>query len=202
MSGVTVRENPVKKNPVKENPVIGLIKSIIVVPLVIAIVMGTGWGLVRWAAHLQAESGKPDPRPAVQGPDGSLALQIPFAQLSGEIHYGGGGRLPAVGNWKRIDETVAWRFNVEKPGRYAVELDCACDSADAGSVVRVEMDAAQLQVTIPDTGGSHTFKTVRAGQVDVSSAGWRELRIVPVTIAHNSVMTLRSVRLVPLGTSS
>jgi uncharacterized protein DUF5077 len=182
----------------KENSAIEIIKSAFVIPLVIALVMGTGWELVRWAALRKAESGKADPRPAVSGPDGSLTLQLPFAQIGGELRHRDSGLV----NWQRTDDTVAWRFNVEKPGRYAVELDCACDSADAGSVVRVDLDAETFQVTIPNTGGNLTFKTVRAGQVDLPSAGWRGLRIVPVTVAHNSVMILRGVRLVPLETSS
>jgi hypothetical protein len=187
----------VSESPAKESPVIGLIKSIVVIPLVIAIVLGTGWGLVRWAAHLQAESGKPDPRPAERASDGSLVLQMPFAQVNGEIGFHG-GRHPALTNWKRADATIAWKFAVENPGRYAVELDCACDSPNAGSVVRIEMAAAALQTTIPDTGGWNTVKTVRAGEVDVPSAGWFELRITPVTIAHDSVMILRGVKLVPI----
>jgi hypothetical protein len=186
----------------KENSAIEIIKSALVIPLVIILVLGTGWGLVRWGAVRQAASGKPDPQPTEKGPDGSLTLQIPFAQLSGEMHYGGGGRHRAVGNWKQADENVAWRINVEKPGRYAVELECACDSANAGSVVRIEIGTSPLQVTVPDTGGPRTFTTIRAGNVEIPSAGWRDLRIVPVTIAHNSVMILRSVRLVPIGTSS
>ncbi len=185
----------------KENSAIELFKSVCVIPLVIALVVGTGWGLVRWAAVRQADSGKPDPRPVEKGPDGSLVLQMAFAQVSHEIHFGG-GRHPALNNWTRADATVMWRFDVDKPGRYAVELDCACDSANAGSVVRVELNATALQATIPDTGGPNTFKTVRAGQVDIPSAGWQDLRIVPVTLAHHSVMVLRGVRLVPIGTSS
>jgi hypothetical protein len=181
----------------KENSVIGLIKSIIVIPLVIAIVMGIGWGLVRWSGRLQAESGKPDPRPAERNADGSLVLQIPFAQVTGELSYHG-GRHPGLVNWKRVDETAAWKFEIERPGRYAVELDCACNSADAGSVVRIELAGAALQATIPDTGGVSTFKTVRAGEVDVPSAGWFVLQVTTVTIVHQSVMNLRGVKLAPI----
>ena len=63
--------------------------------------------------------------------------------------------------------------------------------------LRVETDGDSLEITVPDTGGPNTFKTVRAGEIEFSSTGWRELRIVPLTIAHTAVMTLRSVRLVP-----
>jgi hypothetical protein len=182
----------------KENSAIEIIKSAFVIPLVIALVMGIAWGAVRWGASRQAEWGTPDLQPTVTGPDGSLTLRLYFAQL------GGGLRLREAGlvNWRQTDDTAEWRFKVEKPGLYAIELECACDSADAGSVVRVELGAEKFRVTIPDTGGNLTFKAVRAGQVDLASAGFRDLRIVPVTIPHRSVMTLRNVRLVALKTSS
>jgi hypothetical protein len=186
---------------VKKNSAIELIKSVFVIPLVVGLVMGSGWGLVRLAAARQRESGKPDPQPAESGPDGALVLKIPFAQVTGEIHYGGGSH-PLLANWKRADETVTWRFNVEKAGRYNLELDCACDAADAGSVVSIALDADSFQATIPNSGGAHTFKPVRVGTVNLASPGWRELRITPVKVAHNSVMVLRGVRLAPVGTSS
>jgi hypothetical protein len=176
----------------KENSAVELVKSAAVIPLVMAIVLGLGWGLVHWAHARQIDSGNPDPRPAKIGPDGSLALQIPFAQITGEIHFGRG-----LGNWKHPDETVAWKFEVEKPGRYVVEVDCACNAANAGSVVRLETDGDSLEMTVPDTGGPNTFKTVRAGEIEISAPGWRELRIVPLTIARTTVMTLRGVRLLP-----
>ncbi|HEX4071182.1 MAG TPA: carbohydrate-binding domain-containing protein [Planctomycetaceae bacterium] len=180
----------------KENSALELVKSVAVIPVVVAIVLGLGWSLVRWAHARQVDSGKPDPRPAKVNADGSIELEIPFAQVTGEIHLGG-GRRGHLGNWKRMGETVAWKFELDKPGRYAVELECACDAANAGSVVRVETDGDSLEITVPDTGGPNTFKTVRAGEIEFSSTGWRELRIVPLTIAHTAVMTLRGVRLVP-----
>jgi hypothetical protein len=181
----------------RENPVIGLIKSIIVIPLTIAIVMGIAWGLVHLSSRLQAASGKPDPRPAERAADGSLALQMPFAQLTGEMSYHG-GRHPMLTNWKHANEVATWRFEVEKAGRYIVELECASDASKAGSVVRVEVAGAKLEATVPDTGGSSTFKTLKAGEVNVPAAGWFDLQITPVTIPHDSVMILRNVKLVPV----
>ena len=110
----------------KENSALELVKSVAVIPLVVAIVLGLGWGLVRWAHARQVDSGKPDPRPAKVNSDGSIELEIPFAQVTGEIHLGG-GRRGHLDNWRRKGETVAWKFELDKPGRYAVELECACD---------------------------------------------------------------------------
>jgi DUF5010 C-terminal domain len=184
-----------EKTIAKENSVLELIKSLLVIPLVIAIVVGVGWGLVRVASARQRESGKPAPLPAEKGTDGAYTLGIPFAQVTGEIHFGG-RRYPELENWKRADESVTWRFEIDKPGEYAVDIECACDADNAGSVVSVVVDGAKLEATIPNTGGWKTFKPVRAGTVNLSSAGWRDLQIVPQKIAHNQVMILRGVRLV------
>jgi hypothetical protein len=194
--GLTVSNAAASKNVALE-----ILKSALVIPVVMAIVVGTGWGLVRLGAERQRGSSKPDPKPAEIASDGALTLEIPFAQVTGEIHYGGGSK-PQLANWTRTDETVTWRFEVLKPGRYAVELDCASDAANAGSVVTVTVDAASLQITVPNTGGPKTFKTVRAGTVEFAAAGWRTLQITPTTIPHKSVMILRGVRLVPVTTSS
>jgi hypothetical protein len=185
----------------KGNSAIELIKSVAVIPLVVAIVLGLAWGLVLWASARQVASGKPDPRPAKVNADGSIELEIPFAQVTGEIHFGG-GRRGHLGNWKRKGETVAWKFELDKPGRYAVELECACDTANAGSVVRIELDQASVEATVASTGGANTFKPLKAGELNVAAAGWHELQIVPVSIPHNFVMVLRGVRLIPIRTSS
>jgi DUF5010 C-terminal domain len=188
-----------KTNAVKTNSVLELLKSLLVIPLVIAIVIGVGWGLVRVASARQRDSGNPAPRPA-ESAGGAYTLQIPFAQVTGEIHYGGRHDHPELGNWKHADETATWRFEIDKPGQYAVELNCACDAENAGSVVSITVNATKLEATIPDTGGWKTFKPVRAGTVNISSAGWQDLQIVPQKIAHDQVMILRGVRLVPVGT--
>jgi hypothetical protein len=68
--------------------------------------------------------------------------------------------------------------------------------------VRIELDKVSLTATIPDTGSQRNFKMVRAGEADIASAGWHELRIVPERVPQHSVMVLRGVRLAAVGTSS
>jgi hypothetical protein len=186
-------------NAGNNNSVLELIKSALVIPIVIAIVVGIGWGLVNVASSRQRDSGKPAPRPAEKSAEGAYTLTIPFAQVTGEIHYGG-RKHPELNNWKHADESVSWRFEIDKPGKYAVELECACDAANAGSVVSVRVDSTKLEGTIPSTGAWNTFKPLKVGTVDIASPGWRELQIVPVSIAQKQVMVLRTVRLVPVGT--
>lgn len=181
----------------KPNSVIELLKSLVVIPLVIAIVMGTGWGLVRWAEARQVKSGKPERQPAVKAADGSIELQRPFVEITGHIGYQRGPE-PVLANWRTVEDSASWHFPIDTPGRYAVELGCSCDAADAGSEIEVRFDGTPFQTTIPDTGGWKTFKTIRVGEVDVSSSGWHDLRIAPVAVAKGTAMMLKSVRLVPV----
>ena len=75
-------------------------------------------------------------------------------------------------------------------------------TANAGSVVRIELEQASVEATVAGTGGAKTFKPLKAGEVNVAAGGWHELQIVPVSIPHNFVMVLRGVRLIPVRTSS
>ena len=84
---------------VKRNSPLELVKSVLVIPVVVAIVLGVAWGLVHWATAGRSASGKPDPRPAEVAADGSISLLIPFAKVNGEIHLGGGRHaLCKIGN--------------------------------------------------------------------------------------------------------
>jgi hypothetical protein len=181
----------------RERPWLAVLKSILVIPLVVALVLGAGWGLVRWAQAAQAKSGRPDPQPAEQAADGSIALKFSFAAVSGELNFHG-GRKPTLEKWKHLDDAVSWHFPLSQPGRYAIELELACDAADAGSVIRLEIAGQSLDVTVPATGGRHTFTTVRAGEVNIPAAGWQDLRITTVKIARQTALVLRGVRLVPV----
>jgi flagellar biogenesis protein FliO len=65
------KEIPAKQSPVQQSPVqqsiarqitvLEVMKSIVAIPVVIAIVLGIAWGLVRVASWQQERSGKPDP---------------------------------------------------------------------------------------------------------------------------------------------
>lgn len=174
-----------------------VIKSALVVPIVACVVVVAGWGLVRCAEMRQAKLGVQEPQPQETAKDGSLVLKLWAAATQGDIRVHGGPK-PSLSNWTRADEFVAWHFPVEKPGRYAVELELACAPKDAGSTVRIELANATLKGTIPSTGSKSEFQNLRLGEIDIPAAGWHVLRIVPVKVAHQSVMTLGSVKLVPI----
>jgi hypothetical protein len=176
------------------NSAFELIKSVLVIPVVAAIVMGIGYGLARVADRKQAASDKPDVRPTKVADDGSITLTMNLAVVTGQITRHGS----AITNWRHLEDFVLFHFPVEKPGKYAVELSYACNPANAGSTVQIQLADSTLILKVADTGGATSYKTVQAGEVNLPEAHWYNMRFVATEIAHETVMTLRSVKLIPV----
>jgi hypothetical protein len=178
----------------KQNSALELVKSVLVIPVVVAIVMGIGYGLARIAERKEIAIGKTDVHPTDTAADGSINLPMKFAVVTGQISRNGSG----IKNWRHLEDFVLFHFPVEKPGRYAIELTYACDSANAGSTVQVQLADSTLILKVEDTGGNATFKPFRVGEVNLPNSDWYNLRIAATEIAHESVMNIRSVKLVPV----
>jgi hypothetical protein len=183
----------VSQSAPRQNSAIELVKSVLVIPVVVAIVMGIGFALARLAESKQIEPGKSDVRPVDVAADGSITLPMQFALITGQI----GDNHATLTNWRHLDDAVLWHFPA--PGRrYAVELNYACDMANAGSTVQIQLTDTPLVVNVVDTGGSVVYKKFRAGEVNLPKDDWYNLRISATAIAHQNVMNLRGVKLIPV----
>ena len=177
----------------KQNSPLELIKSALVIPIVVAIVMGVGYGLARVAERQQTQTGKPDVKPTDVGTDGSITLPMQFALITGQIVY----HHPSLTNWRHTDDAVLWHFPMEA-GRYNVEVNYSCDLANAGSTVVIQMGDTTLNLKVADTGGTAMYKKVIAGEVNLPDSHWYNLRMTAPEIAHKNVMNLRGVKLLPV----
>ncbi len=139
-------------------------------------------------------------------PTAPIELEIPFRRSPGEIHS-------AAATARRAGELEAKAGEGSRPGdsgstsraaiyRWRTQVSLRRRQCGQRCPSPSNCDQASVEATIADTGGRKTFKPLRAGMVNISSAGWRGLQIVPVKIAHDFVMILRGVRLVPVRTSS
>ena len=176
-----------------QNSAFELAKSLLVIPVTVAVVMGIGFGLSRVAERKQAQTGQPDVRPTDVAADGTINLPIHFALVGGQVVYHGA----TLTNWLHPDDFALWHIPLEA-GRYAVELNYGCDMANAGSTVKIELGDSPLFLKIADTGGTAMYKNVRAGEVNLTDSHWYNLKISPTEIAHKTVMSLRGVKLVPI----
>jgi hypothetical protein len=214
-------ESLILSNPiVKQNSVFELVKSLLVIPITVAVVMGLGYGLARVAERKQTQSGLPDVQPAKVAADGAIDLPIQFALVDGQVVFRS-GRNPMLANWRHAGDSALWHFPIEGGGRYAVELEYASargetpDSnasttgppnsvpTDGDTTMQLQLTGAQtadetLILKIADTGGSAVYKKFRVGEVNLPSGGWYNLRIAKTANSQEPVMTLRGVRLIPV----
>lgn len=190
------------------NSAFELIKSVLVIPVVVAIVMGIGYGLARVAERKQAASDKPDVTAAKTADDGSINLTMDLAIVTGQITRHAYER-PAksdkreprpeeITNWHHAQDFVLFHFPIAKEGPYNVELEYACNEANAGSSMQAQFEDQSLPFKVADTGGATTFKTFTIGEVNAPSAHWYNLRISALEVAHETVMTLRRAKLIPV----
>jgi hypothetical protein len=214
-------ESLILSNPiVKQNSLFEVVKSLVVIPITVAVVMGLGYGLARVAERKQTQSGQPDVQPVKVADGGVIELPIHFALVDGQVVFRS-GRNPVLANWRHYGDSALWHFPIEGGGRYAVELEYACghgetaDSnpsttgapnsapADGESTMQLHLTGAgvsdqTLILKVANTGGSAVYKKFRVGEVNLPGGGWYNLRIAETANSQEPVMTLRGVRLIPV----
>jgi alpha-L-fucosidase len=155
--------------------------------------------VLRLSGPAEVEAVQPVVRP---DPQGILRLTAVEAEVFGETaQLQGEGEKASIGNWVNVRDFVGWSAQVEKPGRYAVEVSYACHPRSPGAIYEVSIgeDDAKRSVTgtVESTGSRESFKTERLGEVTLP-AGRQTVRVRAHSKPHRAVMSLRQVRLIPV----
>ncbi|MGI8982307.1 MAG: PVC-type heme-binding CxxCH protein [Pirellulaceae bacterium] len=140
----------------------------------------------------------PGNKPEVVRPfvDGSIRLLALNARIYGptivfEEQYRN------LGYWSSQEDHAAWSLEVEKPGDYRVQLDCACADGAAGDSFGISIAGQKLGGKVPGTGTWDTYKGLTAGTVKLAQ-GPAELLIRSDGPIKSALMDLRGIRLVPI----
>jgi arylsulfatase A-like enzyme len=170
-----------------------------------------------WRAEMKLGAGKGnavDPRPIPVG-----YREFPITMLparDGEPHGGikRSANAPNCSyfvNWKSKEDRMTWLLDVHTSGKYAVEIDYTCPIADAGSLIALSLQTAELtgkvtpgwdppiytnQDTIPRHGESQMkdFHTLKLGEINLAK-GQGTLTLQAKEITGQSVMDVRRVTL-------
>ena len=113
-----------------------------------------------------------------------------------KIRYEPQPQKNTVGFWVNPNDWVEWKFTVEKPGAYWVDILQGCGAGSGGSEVAVEVAGQKIAMTVRETGHFQHFILREIGKVDLP-AGAQTLSIKPVKKAGGAVMDVRLVRLRP-----
>ena len=133
-----------------------------------------------------------------QSEDGRVVLRARDATVHGVmLRYEPAKKKNCLGYWINPNDWADWQFQVDKPGTFAVEVDQGCGKGQGDSKVEVQCGTQKLPFTVKDTGHFQNWETLRIGHLTIDTAGQHRLAIRPLKKAHDAVMDVQAIRLIP-----
>ncbi len=103
-----------------------------------------------------------------------------------------------LGNWHGEDDTATWTLAVPRSGKYAVEIEFACDKDSAGNSFELSAGDERLTGRVVSTGGWDTYKHFRIGVIALA-AGEQRIVFRSAGPIRGALIDLRSIKLTPTG---
>jgi len=105
-----------------------------------------------------------------------------------------------IGYWHAAGDHVVWTVELEKPARFDVWLDWACDDAVAGNKFIIAGGREMLRGRVAGTGGWDRYRQQKIGEMKLP-AGLVRVSLRPDGDVAGALMDVRSVHLVAPGKS-
>ena len=136
-------------------------------------------------------------RPAA---DGTVVLNARDAVVHGRtVRYEPEPHKDTIGYWTDPKDRVGWHFEVNRAGKYRVQILQGCGKGSGGSTVDFAVDDQVLKTVVEDTGGFQNFVARDIGVVNLKRTGRFQLTVTPKLKPGLAVMDLRQVTLVPVN---
>lgn len=137
-------------------------------------------------------------KPLVTPAKGDIRLHAKDARVHAEtMRYEPQPNKNVLGFWVKASDWADWEFDVEKAGRYEVEVQQGAGAGSGGAEVAVEVGGQTLKFVVQDTGHFQNMIQRVIGEVDLA-AGKQTLAVKPQTKPGVAVMDLRRVVLRPV----
>ncbi|WP_406699828.1 PVC-type heme-binding CxxCH protein [Singulisphaera sp. Ch08] len=143
----------------------------------------------------QVEGNRPER--VTSGPDGTVALRAETAELYGDT-LTFEAKHKNLGYWGRPSDRAAWQFVTERPGRYRVWIDWACDDGSAGNSLLLELGTQRIEHPVTGTGDWDTYRLADIGEVTLAP-GIHRLELHSAGPVKGALFDLRSVELRPVA---
>jgi putative heme-binding domain-containing protein len=127
--------------------------------------------------------------------DGSVLLLATQCEIYGTTMVFEAG-YKNLGYWSSESDQAVWSADLTKAGKYAVEIDYACENGVAGNSYTLEAGSSRLAGKIEGTGSWDTYKQVKLGTIDLR-AGPQNLSFRSQGKIQGALLDLRSIKLVP-----
>ncbi len=128
-----------------------------------------------------------------------ILLHSSKAIMHGEtLRYEPATNKITLGYWTNPKDWAEWKFTVDRPGVFEIEVLQGCGRGQGGSDVNVEVGGQTNSFVVEDTGGFQNFKPRLIGRVQFQQAGDFSLAIKPQNKKKAAVMDVRQVKLIPV----
>lgn len=131
--------------------------------------------------------------------DGSFMLEPADAVVQSGVKYRdhGLGWRSRLEDWK-AGGSVSYPLQVEKPGRYRIEIAAAIDQLIEGDAFVLSVGASQVQLQLEKTGGRKSWKTLKSGVIALP-AGETSLQLLCESREGKSRIALSTLILKPIA---
>src|ERR1043165_1065486 len=125
-----------------------------------------------------------------------ILLRASEAMVHGEtLRYEPQTNKNCLGYWTRAEDWADWKFSVDHPGVYDLEVWQGCGKGNGGSDIRVEVAGQNFDFVVDETGHFQSFIPRKLGRVHFWKAGEFTLVVKPQNKKAAAVMDIRQIRL-------
>jgi len=134
----------------------------------------------------------------VKADKGTLGLLAKQAEIfGGDITFE--APFQNIGCWHDAQDHAAWTVQPDKPGRFDVYLDYACDDSSAGNRFVLEGIQPTLRGEVTGTGGWDKYRRQKIGTVTLAAGTHRLVLRPDAGTIQGALLDLRGIYLVPEG---
>ncbi len=99
------------------------------------------------------------------------------------------------GGWRRVEDALEWVVDIDRPGRFMVEIEVASRQRDAGTPIRLSSGDQYVDGRIESTGGRHEFGRQQIGAIQIDQRGEATLRLSALSRPRREVCKIVAIRL-------
>ncbi len=137
-----------------------------------------------------------DPQLVRPTDDGSLILSAAACEIYGQTLIFE-PQYKNLGYWSSADDQAVWNMEIVHAGKYAVELDWACDVSVKGNPWQITAGGETITGRVESTGNWDTYRRAKVGEITLS-AGKQRIVMSAGSKPQGAMIDLKSITLTPV----